>query len=54
MKSEDILHLNQLIKSMSEASRSLEKAYKQRSVDEFNKAKKNMLNLQIEIANMTT
>jgi hypothetical protein len=54
MKPEDILLLNQLIKSMSESSRSLEKAYKQRSVEEFNKAKKNMLNLQMQIANMTT
>jgi len=31
----------------------LEKAYNEKKADEFNKAKKTMLNLQREIANIT-
>jgi hypothetical protein len=53
MKPEDILLLNQLIKSMSDSSKSLEKAYKQRNVDEFNRAKKTMIDIQIKISDMT-
>jgi|WetSurMetagenome_2_1015567.scaffolds.fasta_scaffold303372_2 hypothetical protein len=52
MKKEEILVLNQLIKSMMEAAKILEKAYNDKKADEFNKAKKTMLALQKEIANM--
>jgi hypothetical protein len=50
MKKEEILFLNQLIKTMMDSTKLLEKAYNSRKVEEFNKVKKTMLNLQREIA----
>ena len=54
MKKEDILFLNQLINSLMESTRLLEKDYKKRKADEFNKTKKSMINLQKEIAKILT
>jgi|WetSurMetagenome_2_1015567.scaffolds.fasta_scaffold247354_2 hypothetical protein len=53
MQKEEILALNQLIKSMMESSKEIEKAYKQRNVEGFNSAKKTMLSLQKQIAGIT-
>jgi hypothetical protein len=52
MKKEGILFLNQLIASLEEAERNLEKAYEKRNYDKFNKSKKIMLRIQNEISNM--
>jgi hypothetical protein len=46
MKKEDILFLNQLIKSLGEAEEVLEKDYEKRNYEEFSKAKKIMLRIQ--------
>jgi hypothetical protein len=53
MKREEILRLNQLIKSMMDSSKELERAYKQRETDSFNSAKKTMLSLQKQIGDIT-
>lgn len=50
MKKEEILFLRQLIKSLEEAEKNLEKSYEKRSIDSFNKAKKIMLRIQTEIS----
>jgi hypothetical protein len=50
MNKEEILALNQLIKSMMENSKELDNAYNQKSVEKFNRAKKAMLILQKQIA----
>lgn len=50
MKNEEILFLNQLIKSLEEAEKNLEKAYEKRDFDIFNKSKKIMLRIQYEIS----
>ena len=52
MKKEEILLLNQLIKAMVEATKLLEKSYKEKKTKEFNEMKKTMLNLQKEIASI--
>ncbi len=50
MKREDILFLNQLIKSLNEAGNNLEKAYEKRDYENFNKSKKIMMSIQKEIS----
>jgi hypothetical protein len=53
MKREEVLFLNQLIKSLEEAERSMEKAYSRRDSLNFNKSKRIMLRIQKEISEMT-
>ena len=50
MEKEDILFLNQLIKSLAEAEEMLEKSYAKRDYENFNKSKKTMLRIQKEIS----
>jgi hypothetical protein len=50
MKKEEVSFLNQLIASLEEAERNLERAYEKRDYERFNKAKKIMLRIQNEIA----
>lgn len=50
MNKEEIIFLKQLIKSLDEAEKNLEKAYEKRNIDSFNKAKKIMLRIQTEIS----
>jgi hypothetical protein len=50
MKNEEILFLDQLIKSLEEAEENLEKAYEDEDSKEFNKSKKIMLRIQYEIS----
>jgi len=50
MKNEEILFLNQLIKSLEEAEKNLEKTYEKRDYENFNKSKKIMLRIQAEIS----
>jgi hypothetical protein len=50
MKKEEILFLDQLIKSLEEAEKTLEKSYRKRDYDNFNKSKKIMLRIQSEIS----
>ncbi len=50
MKQEDVLFLNQLIKSLEEAGKSLERSYEKRDYEKFNKSKKIMLRIQQEIS----
>jgi len=52
IKKEEILFLNQLIKSMEEAEISLEEAYQKKDYDNFNKSKRIMLKMQKQIADM--
>jgi hypothetical protein len=53
MKREESLFLNQLIKSLEEAAKEMEKGYKKKDANQFNKSKKVMLRIQKEIAEMT-
>jgi hypothetical protein len=50
MKKEKVSFLNQLILSLEEAERNLERAYEKRDYERFNKAKKIMLRIQNEIS----
>lgn len=52
MKKEEILFLDQLIKSLEEAEKNLEKTYEKRDYENFNKSKKIMFRIQDEISNM--
>ncbi len=52
MIKEDILFLNQLVKSLEEANEKLERAYKKEDYNEFNKSKKIMLKMQNEISDI--
>jgi exonuclease VII small subunit len=52
MKKEEVLFLNQLIRSLEEGERSLERSYEKRDYDNFNKSKKIMLRIQKEISNI--
>jgi hypothetical protein len=54
MKKEESLFLNQLVSSLEEAERNLEKAYQKRNYDQFNKSKKIMLRIQNEISKIIT
>jgi hypothetical protein len=50
MEKEEILFLDQLIKSLEEAEKKLEKAYEEKDYGSFNKSKKIMLKIQNEIS----
>ncbi len=50
MRREDILFLNQLVKSLEEAERNLEDNYERRDYENFNKSKKIMMRIQEEIS----
>lgn len=52
MKKEEVLFLNQLIKSLEQAEKNLESGYEKRDYESFNKSKKIMLKIQKEISNM--
>lgn len=52
MKKEEILFLNQLIKSLEKAEGNLEEAYEKKDYDKFNQSKKMMLRIQKEISNI--
>lgn len=52
MEKEEILFLDQLVKSLDEAEKKLEKAYEKKDYENFNKTKKIMLRIQNEISNM--
>jgi hypothetical protein len=52
MKREDVLFLSQLIKSLEEAGKSLDKSYQKKNYESFNKSKKIMLKIQKEISDM--
>jgi hypothetical protein len=52
MKQEEILFLNQLIKSLEEAEKNLEKSYNKQNLDNFNKSKRVMIQIQKEISDM--
>lgn len=51
MKKEDISFLAQLVESLEDSEKKLEEAYKKQDVDEFNKIKKFMLEMQAQISN---
>ncbi|VVB83931.1 Uncharacterised protein [uncultured archaeon] len=50
MNREDILFLNQLIKSLGESGDMMEQSYKKGDYENFNKSKKIMLRIQKEIS----
>ena len=50
MKKEDISFLSQLVNSLEDAELKLEKAYKSKDAEEFNKIKKFMLDIQKQIS----
>jgi hypothetical protein len=50
MKRDEILFLNQLVKSLSESEEKLEEAYGKRQYENFNNVKKVMLRIQNEIS----
>ncbi len=52
MKREEIVFLNQLVKSLTEAEKNLEKSYEKRKYSDFNKSKKIMLEIQKEISDI--
>jgi hypothetical protein len=52
MKKEESSFLNQLIFSLEEAERNLEKYYQRRNYEKFNETKKIMLRIQNEISNI--
>jgi len=52
MRNEEILFLDQLIKSLGEAEENLEGAYEEGDYKNFNKSKKMMLRIQYEISEM--
>ncbi len=52
MKREEILFLSQLVKSLEEAGKSLDKSYQKRDYENFNKSKKIMLKIQKEISDI--
>ena len=50
MKRDEILFLSQLIRSLAESEEELEKSYKKKDYENFNKTKKIMLQIQGEIS----
>ncbi len=50
MKRDEVLFLSQLVKSLEEAEKRLETAYKKREYENFNQSKKIMLKMQEEIS----
>lgn len=49
MKKEEIPFLNQLVDSLEEAKQELEKNYKKKDIEKFNKSKKMILEIQEKI-----
>lgn len=54
MKKEQVLFLSQLIKSFEESVEKLEKFYKKKDYENFNKSKKMIIGIQQEISNALT
>lgn len=52
IKQEEILFLNQLINSLEETEKKLERAYENGEYENFNKLKSMMLKIQKEISNI--
>jgi hypothetical protein len=50
MKRDEILFLNQLIKSLEESEKRLETAYEKKEYENFNQSKRMMLRIQEEIS----
>ena len=50
MKRSDILFLVQLVESLEDSQKKLEEAYKKQDVEDFNKVKKFMLQIQTQIS----
>ncbi|VVB82358.1 Uncharacterised protein [uncultured archaeon] len=50
MKRDEVLFLNQLIKSLEDAEKRLEISYKRKEYENFNQSKKIMLRMQEEIS----
>jgi len=50
MKKEEILFLDQLVKSLVEAEKNLEITYRRKDFENFNKTKKVMFSIQKEIS----
>jgi uncharacterized protein with HEPN domain len=54
MKKEEVLFLSQLVKSVEEAVEKLEKFYRKKDYQNFNKSKKTIMGIQQEISNALT
>ncbi len=52
MKKEEVVFLNQLIESLEDSEKKLEEAYNKNNFDDFNKIKKFMLDLQMQISKL--
>jgi hypothetical protein len=52
MNKEDVPFLNQLLKSLEEAGKNLEQAYRKNNSESFNKSKKSIIQIQKEISAM--
>jgi len=52
MNEEDVLFLNQLVKSLEETGKKLAEAYRKADSDKFNKSKKSIIQIQKEISSM--
>jgi hypothetical protein len=50
VKKEDVVFLNQLVKSLEDAEQGMEIAYAKKDYENFNRAKKIMLRIQSEIS----
>ena len=50
MEKEDVAFLNQLIKTLEEARKKIEKCYYEKEYEEFNKLKKIFLKTQLKIS----
>jgi hypothetical protein len=50
MKSDEILFLSQLVQSLVESEEKLEEAYRKKDYENFNKTKRMMLRIQMEIS----
>ena len=54
MKRSDISFLMQLVESLEDSQKKLEEAYKAQDFEEFNKVKKFMLQIQMQISDTLT
>jgi len=54
MKRSDISFLMQLVESLEDSQKKLEEAYKSQDFEEFNKVKKFMLQIQMQISDTLT
>ena len=50
IKKEDLMFLNQLVKTLEEAELKLEEAYDEKNYEDFNNVKKLMINVQKKIS----